>query len=192
MRVMHRLLAAVALTAVPLSSGLGASASSGAPATAAPVAHTPHKGGAKVGVGAETAAKGPASPSLPHFRPATAGGKTAAKPVMRGPLNAAPSNATIVKGLNATPHGVAPGATGAGQLTVAPHATAASSGAVRLSPTSRPVASAMTPAMGGGLGKTTAQINGSTIAAHGTATARINPSPKASGSINGTDVGRRN
>ena len=192
MRVMHRLLAAVALTAVPLSAGLGASASSGAPAIAAPVAHTTHKGGAKTGVGAETATRGPVSLSLPHGRPATGGGKTAAKPVMRGPLNAGPSNATIVKGLNATPQGVVPGPTGAGQPTMAPHATATSSGAARVPTTSRPVASAMTPAVGGGLRKTTAQINGTTITARGTASARISPSPKVSGSINGTEVGRRN
>jgi len=190
MRVMHRLLAAVALTAVPLSAGLGASASSGAPATAAPVAHTTHKGGAKTGVGAETATKGPASVSLPHGRAATGGGKTAAKPVMRGPLNAGPSNATIVKGRNATPQGVVPGPTGAGQPTMAPHATATSSGAAR-GTTSRPVASGMTPAVGEGSRKTTAQINGTTIAARGTATARISPSPKAGGSINGTEARRR-
>ena len=188
MRAMHHLLAVVALTAVPLSSSLGASSSSGAPANPAPVAHATHKGGVQPGPGAAAATKGPASLSLPNGRPAIGGGKTTAKPpAMRGPLNRAPSNGAIVKDPSAAPQGFAPNPMGTGHLTIAPHSTAASSGAV----TSKPAAPAVTPGMGG-MRKTTAQINGTAMVARGTTTAKINPSPKAGGSINGTEIGRRN
>ena len=192
MRAMQHLLAVVALTAVPLSSSLGASSSSGAPANPAPVAHATHKGGVQTGPGAAAASKGPASLSLPNGRPAIGGGKTIAKPpVMRGPLNRAPSNGAIVKDPSAAPQGFAPNPTGTGHLTIAPHSTAASSGPVSLQTRSRPAAPAVTPGMGG-MRKTTAQINGTAMVARGTTTAKINPSPKAGGSINGTEIGRRN
>jgi hypothetical protein len=192
MRAMHHVLAVVALTAVPLSSSLGASSSSGAPANPAPVAHASHKGGAQTGPGAATANKGPQSLSLPNGRPAIGGGKTTAKPpAMRGPLHGAPSSGTIAKGASAAPQSFAPNPMGTGHLTIAPHSPAASSGTTRLQTTSKPATLGVTPG-GGGMGKTTAQINGTAMTGRGTTTAKINPSPKAGGSINGTEMGRRN
>jgi hypothetical protein len=192
-RRVQRLLAVMAVSAIPISSGFAAS-SSGAPGNTSSGMHGVHKGTPKGGIGAARAIEtpGPGAPGITHRQPMIVPGKGNAKPTstLRS-FNGQGVNGPTVK---------APGLGSQGDLstraTGSLHGTAASAGipgpgihTLRRGMTN-PLGAA--PSIGSGVPRRPGELNGSDMGARGLTAAKIAPSPKANTGINGTGLGRRN
>jgi len=176
----------------PMSSSLFAASSPGAPGGGSVGAHGVHKGTAKAGTGPARASEspGPGVPGIGHAQPLIGLGKSSPKPpsTLRTRSGQGP-NGAAVRG---------PGLGAPGDLsargTGSPHGMTASSGSAGGRTPQRGLTNPLGagPAIGGGLPRRPAELNGSTMGAKGLAAARIAPSPKANTGINGTGLGRRN
>jgi hypothetical protein len=193
MSLVWRLLAVMALSAMPMSSGLAAASSPSAPGNGSSGAHGVHKGTPRAGMGPAKASEspGPGTPGIARGQPMIGLGKSSLKPPSALRIfNGQGLNGPAVKGPGLGPHGdLSERGTGS------PRGTATNSGIPGVRTQQRggtnPLVGAG-PSISGGLPRRPAEINGSTMGARGLAAAKIAPSPKANTSINGTGLGRRN
>jgi hypothetical protein len=182
------LLAVVALSAIPISSGFAASSSSASGNTSSGV-HGVHKGIPKGGIGPARAIEtpGPGAPGIANTRPMIAPGKGSPKP---------PSTLRTLngQGFNGPARGLGSQGDPSARGTGSPHGTAASSGIP--GPGIRTLQRGVTnplgavPSIGSGVPKKPGELNGSRMGARGLTPARIAPSPKANTGINGTGLGK--
>ena len=206
MSLVWRLLAVMALSASPLSLfpfafgplslGLAAAASPGAPGNSSSGAQGGHKGTSRGGTAAAKATEnpGPGAPGMAHGQALIGLGKSASKPASALRTLSGPR----VNGLNG-PAVKGPGLGPTGELAVrgigSLHGTAANSGnsGIRTPQGGGTHPWGAGPGAGGGLPRRPGEINGSMLGSRGFTVAKIAPAPKANtSSINGTGLGRRN
>jgi hypothetical protein len=185
MSFVWRLLAVVALSAMPVTSSLAASSSPNTAVTSSAGAHGNHK----VTPGSHPASVPEAqAPGIARSHPMIAPGKSIAKP-LRTPNGGQGVNRQGVNGAVKGP-GLQPSGNVAPRGMGGPNRTAVNLG-VHTLPRGGASTPGPAPGMSGGVHKRAGEINGSTMVTRGFAPAKIAPPAKANAAINGTGLGRK-